>query len=377
MVIPNVELGDLPVRIRERLDVVPPNVVFQVVIIALDPELLRERILSAFLRVADISPRTERAIDTDSIIVYLVATSDHDVERHLAVFSHHIIPQGSTTPSLLVCADTEAIARMKHDAHGLSESRDEETVESRLVVGRVAHFGDFVFKLTLGFAHRHHDVELPEGIAGVGIEAVRLDQAVPAGCAVGRSVGDTIGARSKLLDSTCGTKGESGLIERRLAATLDYNQYGTNPIALVHSAIVEERTANDLLTIIDPRTTAVLRRIVGLVITLGMAGSDSQRLVVGTTMGAIALRLDPRLVQKFCEVASGIASGGLAGLALRHLLALIAKVGRGLLVAPATVGRVRVGPLQRISMRLGVRRGASVVGSHSWVSGASQAKGLE
>lgn len=119
MVIPDIQLRDLTVGSGKRLGVEPAQIVLEVIVIALGAQLLGERIVPALLGVLDVGPRSQRAAYSDAVVVNLVATPDHNMVRPLLVFPDDVVPEGSTTPSIFVGANTESIARVKHDAHGL------------------------------------------------------------------------------------------------------------------------------------------------------------------------------------------------------------------------------------------------------------------
>ena len=76
MVIPDVQLGNLPVGTRKGLGGVPADVVLQVVVVALLAETLRERMVLPLLGVADVGPVVERAGDADAVVIDLVAAAN-------------------------------------------------------------------------------------------------------------------------------------------------------------------------------------------------------------------------------------------------------------------------------------------------------------
>lgn len=81
MVIPYVELSNLAIGARERLSAVPPDVVVHIVLITLLPQRLWERILFSLVGVSDVSPRSERATHSNTIIIDLISTSNPDEVR--------------------------------------------------------------------------------------------------------------------------------------------------------------------------------------------------------------------------------------------------------------------------------------------------------
>lgn len=85
-------LGNLPVGRRKRLGRVPADIVLEVIVVAFCTKLLGESIVSALLGVRDGCPGCQRAADANSIIVNLIAATEHDMEGHFGMASHHIVP---------------------------------------------------------------------------------------------------------------------------------------------------------------------------------------------------------------------------------------------------------------------------------------------
>ena len=87
VVIPDIDLRDLPVRSFERFVAVPTNVIGIVVPITLSSHFSIEIMVAPFMRVRDFRPSLQRTIHTDAVVVDLVATTYHDMERFLRVHS--------------------------------------------------------------------------------------------------------------------------------------------------------------------------------------------------------------------------------------------------------------------------------------------------
>ena len=76
MIIPNIELRNHAVRRGKRLRRVPPQVVSEIVLITLLAQFLWERMILPFLGIRNIRPFRERPIDTDAVVVELVAATN-------------------------------------------------------------------------------------------------------------------------------------------------------------------------------------------------------------------------------------------------------------------------------------------------------------
>lgn len=76
VVVPEVELRNLSVGSGEGLGGVPTDVVGDVVIVAFFAELLWEWVVAALAWVGDPGPWIERAVDTDAVVVNLVASAE-------------------------------------------------------------------------------------------------------------------------------------------------------------------------------------------------------------------------------------------------------------------------------------------------------------
>jgi hypothetical protein len=147
MIIPDVELGYLPVCRGERLRRVPIceesvmqsgstqvedepfDVILQVEIIAFLAQLFWEGMLSPLLRVGDVAPFSQGTAHSDAVVVDLITASDHDMERSLGMAPEHIIPERRAAPRFLVRPDAEAIAGMEHDPERLRLGRHVEVPE--------------------------------------------------------------------------------------------------------------------------------------------------------------------------------------------------------------------------------------------------------
>ena len=179
MIVPNVDLRDLSVRRREGLRVVPSDVVVVVVLITLRPQIFVERKVSSSLRIANVSPRLERTIYSDTIIVYLIASANHDVERLLSMNTQNIIPERGAGPCRLVCTSRKPIARVEHDPHALRLGRDDKGAFLRGIVGvlvRTDCVSDTILPRRLSRLERHVDHEPPEGALGVRVQLLSTDR---------------------------------------------------------------------------------------------------------------------------------------------------------------------------------------------------------
>ena len=76
VVVPKVERRNLSVHACEWLSIVPANVVGEVVVVALLSELFWEWILATLLWVRDLSPWSERSVDTNAVVVDLITTAE-------------------------------------------------------------------------------------------------------------------------------------------------------------------------------------------------------------------------------------------------------------------------------------------------------------
>src|SRR3569833_1009364 len=110
----------------------PADVVLQIVVVALLTQLLGEGVLETLLRVADVGPLSQGAVDADAVVVDLVAASYYDVERRVLVLPQHVVPQSRPAPGVLFGADAEAVAGVELDPHGLGRGGDEEGASARL-----------------------------------------------------------------------------------------------------------------------------------------------------------------------------------------------------------------------------------------------------
>lgn len=230
MVIPDIDLWDLAVGRRKRSRIIPAEVVLEIVIVALGTKLLWEGVLLTLLGVAYVRPSAQGAVDSDAIVVDLVTTSHHDVERRSFMLPHNVVPQAWTAPGLLIGADAEAIAGVEHDAHRLVYGGDEEAVDLRLVAGGESQLWHLIFVTRLLGLERHADAECPEGVAFVGIQTLTIDPGLS-------------------LSAANSSQRQRGVVKHLLATALGYNENTAKPVALIHSTIVEKRSAHDLSAI--------------------------------------------------------------------------------------------------------------------------------
>jgi len=93
VVVPYVDLGDCGVPACERFSAVPSDIVLEVVLVALSPYLVAKGKCLSLVRIANRSPGLERAVDSNSIVVDLIATTYHDMEGTLFVGSEDVVPE--------------------------------------------------------------------------------------------------------------------------------------------------------------------------------------------------------------------------------------------------------------------------------------------
>lgn len=276
-----------------------------------------------------------------------------------------IVPQRTATPGVLVRTDTETVARVKHHPHGLGHCRDVERVALRFGGAEEAHVGEPVFPFPIGLVHLDEDVELPERVARVGVEAVSLGlrdvaangccsqlirisraihavQAVHAVRAVSaiRAVGSTRVAVLAAVRLMRAAQAHDGDVVLDLPTALCHDQGAAAPCGALHLAVVEQGAARDVPAIVG----RIVLQAVGmgggagldLVVCLGGAYHDGLEVSWSFTLGVgRALGLDAVAVQEVREVI-GVALA--VGVARFGGLRSVAEEGRALLMTP-TVGR--------------------------------------
>lgn len=84
--------GNLPIGRSERLRRIPSDIVFEVVVVAIRTQFLGKAVFSTFHGVRDACPCCQRPVHSNAIVVDLVASTKHYVERHLAMSAHNIVP---------------------------------------------------------------------------------------------------------------------------------------------------------------------------------------------------------------------------------------------------------------------------------------------
>jgi hypothetical protein len=111
----------------------------------------------------------ERSINTNTIVVDLVATTNHNMERLLLVNAQHIVPQTRPFPGIHISSNAEAIARMEHDAHAVVLGWHNELLcpAQWLVVFSHSHLRDIVLPRRLLLQEWHIDLVPPESLPGV------------------------------------------------------------------------------------------------------------------------------------------------------------------------------------------------------------------
>lgn len=107
--------GNLPVGRSKRLSRIPSDVVFEIVVVAIRSQLLGELVFSTFVGIRDTCPCCQWPIHANAVIVDLVASAKHYVERHLAMSAHDVVPESRTTPGFFIGSYRKAVAGVEHD----------------------------------------------------------------------------------------------------------------------------------------------------------------------------------------------------------------------------------------------------------------------
>ena len=182
MVIPDVQLRDLAVGVREGSHAVPLDVVVKVEHVALVAHVLAKGEVATLLGVSNGGPRRQRATDTHAVVVDLVAASDHDVEGRLLVHAEDVVPESRARPCLLVGAHGETVARVEHDAHALLlRGHEEACLPVQVLAILRAHAGDTVVPDRFLVKEGHLNGELPESALLVFVQLHALDLLRPSG----------------------------------------------------------------------------------------------------------------------------------------------------------------------------------------------------
>ena len=92
MVIPDIDLRNLRIGSGEGLGAIPCNVVVEIESVACGAHFIIEWIFFPFLRIGDVRPGLQRSLDSDTIIVDLIPTANHDMKWALGVFLEYILP---------------------------------------------------------------------------------------------------------------------------------------------------------------------------------------------------------------------------------------------------------------------------------------------
>lgn len=188
VVVPDIKLRNLTVGEGKGLGSVPADVVVEVVFVTLCAELFVEREMSSLVRRTNVSPGSQRTVNSDTVVVDLVTTTNHDVERLLLMHAQDIVPEGASRPGVSVGTDGEAIARVKHDSHRVGLGGDVERLGTRsdgLLGIDIFGAGDSVLPLGLLSQEWHLDVEAPESALGVlvQLDTVNLSGELNSACA--------------------------------------------------------------------------------------------------------------------------------------------------------------------------------------------------
>lgn len=93
VIIPDIDLWDACIGSCERLGAIPSNVILEVKLVTPAAHVVVEREMLSFPWVLDCSPFLQGAFDSNIVIVDLVTTTDHHMERSLFMGSQDIIPQ--------------------------------------------------------------------------------------------------------------------------------------------------------------------------------------------------------------------------------------------------------------------------------------------
>lgn len=143
-------------------------------------------------------------------------------------------------------------------------------------------------------------------------------------------------------------------MQRNLAATLHDNQYTAVPASLLHMAIVQERTANNCLSIggilsLGTLTSMALAYIIAHNGSIGIASGSGDGSVF-SSFAVLVFWLDARLVEEVYKVARSCSLlVRISGRTLARKLRGMRSISRGFLVSPATRRRIW------IALRLGGR----------------------
>jgi hypothetical protein len=119
MVIPNVELWNASISTLERFQPVPANVVVKIMLIASLTQVLIERELPSLTRIRDIRPCFQRPGNAHIIIVNLITTTKHNMERILLVLTQDVVPKSRAAPFLFNCSNTETVTGVEEHAEGV------------------------------------------------------------------------------------------------------------------------------------------------------------------------------------------------------------------------------------------------------------------
>lgn len=96
VVVPYVNLWNSSISGREGLLTVPANIVVEIVLVTILTHLLIKGKLPAFVRIRNICPWFEGTIDSDSVIVDLVASANHDMEWPVLMRAQNVVPKSRT-----------------------------------------------------------------------------------------------------------------------------------------------------------------------------------------------------------------------------------------------------------------------------------------
>lgn len=239
VIVPDVHLSNLAVGSRERLLAIPPDVVVEVVLVAVGAHLLAEGVFASFVGARDVRPRLQRAIHSDSVIVDLITSSNHDVKRSLLVHAQDIVPERRAGPSVNISANTEAVARVKHDAHRLGDGRDDEVLRLlKSLMVDVNQVLDIVAPSRLELLERSLDDEAPEGSLRILVQLLSAEgPGLDSKPDIGSILSDWAGRRQYKLRALLARRGDDqhAAMPHRLARLL-----------VAGAPVVEQRSSDDI-----------------------------------------------------------------------------------------------------------------------------------
>lgn len=235
VVIPDVELWDLAIGAGKRLGAVPLDVIVVVVLVALRAHCLIKRIFAPLASAVDFRPGLQRPICADAVVVDLISTSDHDMERLLRVNSQNIIPKRWSLPDVHIGTDREPVTRMEHYAHTFVLGGNEKTQWFVRIIpcccSGLYHLRNRILPTRFPLLIRRLDLPAPELFAWIRVQLLRFEGVAE------RIVSRTTGAlelkRCRLLTGS-GDNHDTAV------------PHGIWTMFAAHVSVVQQWTANDL-----------------------------------------------------------------------------------------------------------------------------------